>query len=292
MSNTPNVTMESMAQAIQELQGQLANAAAELNSQKALLDNTTTQLQNVTQELVQTKQEAQMRNSAQVKTNKPPSYKGKGSVTSWATHMDNYLRNVDPLVALPIAVSYLEDGAHEWWIVFKETNDGKVINSWPELRSAVVARFDTLNKEKVARDKLAKWKQVKDVTTFNQDFQNILLDIPDISMKEQVDRYTRGLKLYIWKELCTKDYGNLADAMKDAERVEAAHRRIGNPSKNRPDNKVSHNTVQKPTPMDIGNIQINRLSKEERIRCMKEGLCLRCREKGHMTRNCPKARRN
>ena len=292
MSTTPNVTMESMAQAIQELQGQLTAAAAEINSQKALLSTAATQLQNVTGELVQAKSELHSQSTAQVKPNKPPSFRGKGSVTSWATHMDNFLRNIDPEQALPIAVSYLEDGAHEWWIVFKESEIGKQITNWNELRESVISRFDTLNKEKVARDKLAKWRQVKDVTTFNQDFQKILLDIPDMAMKEQVDRYTRGLKPYIWKELCTKDYSNLADAMRDAERVESAHRRAGSSPKIRIDQRNYTSASSKPTPMDIGNIQITKLTKEERARCFKEGLCLRCREKGRRAKNCPKARRN
>ncbi len=55
------------------------------------------------------------------------------------------------------------------------------------------------------RDKLARWKQTKDVSSFNEDFQKILLDIPTITIEEQLDRYARGLKTYIWKELCTKE---------------------------------------------------------------------------------------
>ena len=292
MSSPSNLTLESMAQAIQEPQGKLIEAGNEIASQRSLLEVANGRMQAVSQELAEAKAELQKRNSSSIKDNKPPSFKGKGSVTSWATHMDNYLRNMDPPEALPIAVSCLEDGAHEWWIVFKESQEGKQITDWNGLRSSIISRFDTLNKEKVARDKLAKWRQVKDVVKFNQDFQKILLDIPDIAMKEQVDRYTRGLKPYIWRELCTNDYSNLADAMKDAERVESAHRRAGPPPKSRQDQKSNSNGGNKPTPMDIGNIQITKLTKEERNRCFKEGLCLRCREKGHMAKNCPKAQRN
>ena len=111
-------------------------------------------------------------------------------------------------------------------------------------------------------------------------------------MKEHIDRYTRGLKPYIWRELCTRNYLNLADAMKDAERVEAAHRRQGPPTKTKDERKSSNASASKPTPMDIGTIQVTKLSKEERIRCMKEGLCLRCREKRHLAKDCPKAKRN
>ena len=50
-----------------------------------------------------------------------------------------------------------------------------------------------------------------------------------------------------------------------------------------------------PVPMSIGKIQSEKLQKltpEERERCMKEGLCLRCRKQGHIAKNCPKGCRN
>lgn len=191
-----------------------------------------------------------------------------------------------------IAISYLHGSAHEWWIVYKETEEGRIIGTWPSLKDALISRFETLNKEKVARDKLAKWKQLKDVVSFNDDFQRIILDIPHISVEEQIDRYTRGLKSYIWKELCTNEYDKLADAMRDAERVEAAHKRAGPPR-----GPGKGGASQPPVPMDIGNVQvgvttIKKLTPAEREKCMKEGRCLRCREKGHMAKNCPKGQRS
>ncbi len=54
-----------------------------------------------------------------------------------------------------------------------------------------------MNKEKVARDKLAKWKRLTHVATFNDDFEKIILGIRNISIEERIDRYTRGLKSYI-----------------------------------------------------------------------------------------------
>ena len=73
------------------------------------------------------------------------------------------------------------------------------------------------------QDKLAKWRQMKDVAYFNSDFKKVILDIPDIYLAEQLDRYTRGLKSYIWKEMCTQDFTSLTEVMRDAERIEAAH---------------------------------------------------------------------
>lgn len=53
-------------------------------------------------------------------------------------------------------------------------------------------------------------------------------------MEEQVDRYCRGLKSYIWKELCPKYYAILGGAMRDAERIESANRRVGDSKKSNP----------------------------------------------------------
>ncbi len=95
--------------------------------------------------------------------------------------------------------------------------------------------------------------------------------------------------------MCTNEYTKLADAMRDAERVESAHSRI-KPSRDTFEPGTSA-VRQGPVPMDIGNVQIhtvklNKLTPAEREKCMKEGLCLRCREKGHMAKNRPKGRRN
>lgn len=277
MSNTVTTpTVESLAQLVSELQGQLKNAA---ESYRRLEDKL-----------------AVMGNGPAPKKNKPNTFTGKGSVISWITHMDNYLGDSDDMEALNLAASYLSGSAHEWWIVHSTSSNGKNIETWSDMKNALKMRFDTLNKEKVARDKLSKWRQVKDVQSFNDDFQKILLDISNINMEEKIDRYTRGLKPYIWKELCTKDYTELTEAMKDAERVEAAHRRTntnivprnGVHNKQTPKSDSSSQAV----PMEIGNTEMSKLSKEEREECMKKGLCLRCRQPGHIARNCPKGKRD
>ena len=53
-------------------------------------------------------------------------------------------------------------------------------------------------------DKLAKLKQVKGVGSLNEDLQKILLDIPSITIEEQIDRYARCMKPFVWREMCTK----------------------------------------------------------------------------------------
>lgn len=45
-------------------------------------------------------------------------------------------------------------------------------------------------------------------------------------------------------------------------------------------------------PLDLSSIKVENLTPEERELCVREGLCLRCRENGHVAKNCPKCRRN
>ncbi|GAB0492318.1 hypothetical protein MMPV_009604 [Pyropia vietnamensis] len=162
------------------------------------------------------------------------------------------------------------------------------IRDWQALREALKNRFNPLNKVQAARDLLHKWKQVKDVSSYNKSFQSIILDIPDITVAEIVDRYSRGLKPYIWEVLCLKQYESLEAIMLDALKVEAAKRgtrRISN-------HEVAATSAGIPVPMDLSSVKVVKLTPEERQRCMREGLCLRCRQKGHLAKDCPKGRGN
>ena len=47
-----------------------------------------------------------------------------------------------------------------------------------------------------------------DVTSFNIEFQKIKPDIADIALAEQLDSCMRGLRPYIWEEMCTQDYAS------------------------------------------------------------------------------------
>ena len=228
------------------------------------------------------------------KLNKPYTFTGKQNIESWITHVGNYLSGIPDDKALPIAMSYLGGSAHEWWLA--QSRNGLVVTTLEELFKHLTERFTVINKEKLARDKLHRWREIKDISTYNEDFLKIVLDIPNISMEEQIDRYTRGMKPYIWRELCTKEYSTLLEAMKDAERVESAYKRSNTGSKlNKRNGQGNHGNQgnsgrQGPVPMDIGNIKIQKLTPEERERCRKYGLCFRCRQPGHMARDkrCPK----
>ena len=287
MENTP--TAQELAQAMQQMQNQLSQAVSQITNLQNALNQANQANAQLQQDLTNNRQSHE--NAGATKTKRPEAFKGKGSVRSWAVHMENYLRDTPLRDTLHVAASYLEGSAHEWWIVHRSTEQGRAVTDWSGLRDALIKRFEPVNKEKAARDKLAKWKQVRDVSAFNEDFLQIILNIPNISVEEQIDRYTRGLKPYIWKELCTKDYTELSEAMRDAERIEAAHRRFPTKRTQATHRKpVQHD--QDPTPMEIDHIKLRKLTPAEREQCRKEGRCFRCRQKGHTSKNCPKGQRN
>jgi hypothetical protein len=95
------------------------------------------------------------------------------------------------------------------------------------------------------------------------DFLKIILDIPHIGIDEQIDRYARGLKPYIWSELCTTDYTDLETLMKDAERIESAK---GNRFKPNQPTSAPGTFRSGPLPMELNatTATITKLTPEER----------------------------
>lgn len=211
----------------------------------------------------------------------------------WITHVTNCIGSDQNPQAFSVAIIYIECTAHEWRIGFKGTEDGQRISTWPSLKEAFVRRFESLNRVKIARDKLAKWRQIKDMASFNEDFGKKLLEIPSITIEYQIDSYARGLKPLIWMELCKREYNSLTDLMRDTERVESAFRRSGKvPVKNITGDKLRASRLNCRGPMDIGNFTLKKMSPAEREMCRKEGRSFRCHEKGHMANKCQKARGN
>lgn len=269
---------------------ELAATKEELHGQKTELQSTMNVLHQTQQNLMKTQTElagVRAGGAGKAKANRPGTYTGRGSkIEVWVNQMETYLKDETAESAFSLAITYLEEEAFAWFESFTMSTP---IHTWPELKEALVKRFSPLDKTVTARDKLHTWCQRRDVASFNAGFLNILLDIPNITEAEKMDRYTRGLKGYIWEALCTKTYHTLEEIMTDALRVENAkrgrHQQHRNPRPSNPSSSFG------PTPMDLSSTSVQKLTPDERERCMREGRCLRCREMGHMARDCPKGQR-
>ncbi len=88
-------------------------------------------------------------------------------------------------------------------------------------------------------------------------------------MKEQIDRYARGLENHIWKELCTKEYSSL-ELIRDAERVEMTHQRFRRAApKSGTSEKPSASKANEPVLTDIENIELKKYTQTERYQYRK-----------------------
>ena len=153
MSGQP-VSMDDIANTVSELQRQLAEAHAQVTSQRHELNAAAQKVGSLEQQLSAARNQpgSSHANHNAPKKNKPSSFNGRGSVSSWCVQMDNYLGDHNNPETLNIALSYLTGMAHEWWIVYSKSAEGSAIQSWPNLKQALLYRFETLNKEKIARD--------------------------------------------------------------------------------------------------------------------------------------------
>jgi len=117
------------------------------------------------------------------------------------------------------------------------------------------------------------------------------MEIPDITESEKIDRHSHGLKRSIWEPLCIRPYDNLESFMTDAIRIEAAKAGAFRSSAC----CASNNATQADSGvarMDLSIIKAYKMTSEKPQSCMREGLCLRCREKGHVAKDCPKSQQN
>lgn len=89
--------------------------------------------------------------SVKVKKNKPKKYDNKDSATSWATHINNYLKEALHNDSLLLAVSFPFGTAQKCRIVFKGSDDGQQIRNRTDLKKALDRFLNTLNKKYCTR---------------------------------------------------------------------------------------------------------------------------------------------
>ena len=132
----PQLTLQNVANVVQDLQTQLGVANSEIQAQKYALQEARGQLSSASQGM--NSHMPQQRILTVQKVKKPSTFSGKGSITSWCTQMSNYVKDLSNEEAITVAVSYLGGGAHEWWMIFHATEEGTSVQSWSGLRQSLI----------------------------------------------------------------------------------------------------------------------------------------------------------
>ena len=249
-----------------------------------------------------------------LKASKPETFSGSSTQTdvgSWLFQLRQYLllshkALADQAEGIVYAASFFRGHAALWWRSQVEAN-GKVCPylTWESFAEAVKLQFRPVNAVKAARDCLASLTQQRSVQDYVSQFRILCLQIPDISEGEKMDRFVRGLKPQIQREVEMKEPQTFEEVIRMVERADAVEFRIRQryapPTQRTFSPRTtaisapthitptfsSAPTTMGPTAMELGAIRLAPLTVAERERLRKIGGCFRCRKVGHISSQCP-----
>eukprot|EP00798_Chlamydomonas_sp_ICE-L_P030258 gene30257-35245_t len=141
---------------------------------------------------------------------------------SQALKLQRYPEQLADDYKISYAVSLLRDTAAQWWMLRTKANSGEqAIHSFEGFKAALSKKFVPVNAKEQAREKLAYLTQTGDLQVYVEQFENLSLQIDDLSAAEGMDKLCRGLKPehQIW----VKTYGvsTLEEAVNLAHKVSA-----------------------------------------------------------------------
>ena len=209
-----------------------------------------------------------------LKCGKPEKFSGS-NVRSWLVSIDNLFANHGSNESeeskIKYAVSFMANDALHWWelMCLNQT----IFNTFEDFKKALLDYFEPVNRTTNARKKLSSLKQIGKlsyISDYNQEFSKWLLQIPDMSVEEQLFHFTEGLRYKIKVEIEKENPTTLQDAMQLADRMD----RISNQQRSSFSN---YSTLNRPVPIEIGNLN-TRLSDSERRRCIQHKLCFICKK--------------
>ena len=247
---------------------------------------------------------------SQAKASKPKVFNGKFGVDPavWMYYIELYydITGVtEDNKKIMIAATYLVDRAATWWRNVAENAKASGITpcngSWSVFKERLIQTFRPVNHVKLARDKIATLKQYSSVAKYNDEFISLCMQIPDMGEADKLDRYVRGLKYKVKRDVELAEPKTVEEAMNKASRIDS----LSFPFQNHSGygNNGGNNSNYGYTPMELGAVNgktngvqqsfgkpagtwKQQLSRDEFARRRRENLCLRCGKGGHIARSC------
>ena len=132
----------------------------------------------------------------------PARYDGRAqSLNDWLFTFKLFLRatGVEPESeeAIVTAATYLDKDAIGWWRHLSDRMDlgnEPRINTWSAFCAAITARFQVVDEDRHARIALTQLRQTGTVRAYLQEFQRLSLLAPGSNERDQVVRFTLGLR--------------------------------------------------------------------------------------------------
>jgi hypothetical protein len=262
--------------------------------------------------------------SSYVKPQAPEAFNGtRTKVDQFLIQLRRYLvlanltTNISDQRQVEYAAQFLTGEALVWFENVQKS--GVPIVSFLEFETKVRAHFIPYGTEKIARTKLRQLQQTGSVQAYSTLFMQTVTHCRDMHVADQVEQYVAGLKGNVYREVVLKDLRTLQEVMDYAVFVEARfqHHRDGGfrsfrdrftPSSG-PRHSGSGTAVtasSSSVPMDLSAIEdhhevdlnamngqvLKKLTDAERDQLRRQGKCFRCRQSGHISRDCPKGSKN
>ena len=227
--------------------------------------------------------------------------------------MDSYfaITNAEPPMIYHYLNTIFTDEAATWFRYTFGKQDPATV-TWATVKTTLLDYFVRPNHMRRLRDQWAEARQTGSVTEYHTYLARIAMQLGNIQEDEFTDKFIRGLKPNTRTELEFRDPKTIEEAVKWADTFDARYYRkkdnqryYGFLSSNhsyQEDNRGEPMQInvlrttnnETPTPLQIDTFKTNprqtklmKLTDEERIHLRTTGACFRCRQRGHMARECP-----
>ncbi|KAJ9507837.1 hypothetical protein QJQ45_019250, partial [Haematococcus lacustris] len=169
--------------------------------------------------------------------------------------------------------------------------------SWTCFVAAFERQFAPVNRLRHARDRLAALTQTSSVRRYLGEFTALCLEVTDISPAEQLDRFIRGLKPSVRRELELREPTSFSEASTIADRVDAisyststsrsSYRPPSTPRPPRPETAAVPMELDAMLHTSPSRSRGTRLSDAQRAALRDSKACFYCRKAGHTMKDCP-----
>jgi hypothetical protein len=149
----------------------------------------------------------------------------RDDVNNWIFQVELYFRGkgiTDHDQQVDYAASLLRGSALLWYRMELRRLPGaaRPYDTWMEFSAALKTQFVPVNQTRRARDRLAECRQTTAVRRYIDMFSSISLEIDDLDATEQLDRFIRGLKPIVRREVELRAPRTFLEACTIAERVD------------------------------------------------------------------------
>lgn len=108
---------------------------------------------------------------------------------------------VDEGQKVSLAITYFRESALRWYQFVEQQRKGSPM-TWQEFKVLMVQHFKASNTGAVIRNKLNSLRQLNSVATYNDLFNKLIIELPEVDVDTKIDMYRRGLKTDIHVQVC------------------------------------------------------------------------------------------